>query len=166
LTVDEAVKIAPLASASIVAIAALVAACTATFAGLQMRLARQTAVLQVLQSFDKAASDREAALSSAKKVETKEHAFHEFMNFLELYAAICNRKLVTGLAYELIRDRLIDSVVVIEHAKAWHNIIDQAVFHSGTFEELRLFLQRHKSIHVARREAADKRRGMIAKAST
>jgi hypothetical protein len=165
LTVEEVIKIAPLVSAAIAAIAALVAACSATFAGVQMLLARRTSVLQVLQSFDKAVGDREAALGSAKTEETKEHAFHEFMNLLELYAAICNRNLVTGLAYELIRDRLIDSVVVIERAKTWHDIIDQAIFHSGTFEELRLLLETHKSILAARRGAAEKRHKMIAQAS-
>jgi len=166
LTVEEIIKITPSVSAAIAAIAALVAACSATFAGVQMLLARRTSVLQVLQSFDKAVGDREAALSSAKTEETKEHAFHEFMNLLELYAAICNRKLVTGLAYEMIRDRLIDSVVVIERAEAWHNIIDQAIFHSGTFEELRVFLGKHKPIHIARREAADKRHRMITQISS
>lgn len=157
LTVDDAIKLAPLASAIVACLAALIAAGSATFAGIQMRLARRTAVVQVLQSFDKAASDREAALAASTTTDAKKYAFHELMNFLELYAAIWNRRLVTSLARELIRDRLIDSLVVIERAKVWHGTIDRAISHEGTFAELQRFLKKNALIMKARRAAADSR---------
>jgi hypothetical protein len=161
LTLEEATKIAPVASALFACVAAFIAAVSAAIACLQIALARRTAVIQVLQTFDKAASDREASLSLAADEVTKDHAFNELMNFLELYAGICNRKLVTGLARQLVQDRLIDSVVVIERAKAWHQAIDDAVFHETTFVELRTFLRRNRKEFDKRRVAAQKRAALI-----
>lgn len=161
MTLDEAAKYAPLATALIGCLAAVIAAGSAAFAGVQMRLARRNAVLQALQTFDKGANDREVALKVADTDLDREHAFHELMNFFELYAAICNRRLVTGLAHELIRDRLIDSVVVIERAPAWHDVIDKAIFHSDTFSELRLFMKCNKRIADERRVAAEKRAKLL-----
>jgi hypothetical protein len=83
------------------------------------------------------------------------------MNFLELYAGICNRRLITGLARDLVRDRLIDSLVVIERAEEWHKAIDLAVFHETTFAELRKFLKRNSNRSKKRRVAAEKRAAQI-----
>jgi hypothetical protein len=161
LTLGEAIEIAPLLSALIAGIAAAIAAASAAFAGVQLWLARRTAVLQVLQQFDKTANDRESSLGSADTNRAQQHALHELLNFLELYAGICNRKLVTGLARELVRDRLIDSVVVIERAEAWHEAIDRAVFHETTFSELRTFLERNRRRLNERRVAVERRAAQI-----
>jgi hypothetical protein len=160
LTLDEALKFAPLASALVACAAAVIALGSAMFACIQMRLARRTAVLQVLQTFDKAATDRESALALANANE-KEHAFNELTNFLELYAGVCNRKLVTGLARNLIRDRLIDSVVVIERAEPWHKTIERAVFHETTFAELGKFQKRNRKRFEKRRQGAEKRAAQL-----
>jgi hypothetical protein len=157
LTLDEATRLAPLAAAIIGSVAAETGAASATFACVQMRLARRNAVLQALQSFDKTANDREIALGSAETEAGRQHAFYEFMNFLELYAGICNRKLLSGLAHELVRDRLVDSLIVIERALGWREAINKAIFHTDTFSELRRFLNKNRVTVSARRVAAEER---------
>ena len=87
------------------------------------------------------------------------------MNHLELYAGVCNRKLARGLAREIIRDRLVDSVVVIERAEHWHQKINQAIFHSDTFNQLRIFAEKNAKVLSTRREAAKKRQELLTKAS-
>lgn len=154
MTIQEAVAVAPVFSAVAASIAALIAVIAVLFAGVQILLARKTATIQVVQTFDKAAAEREAALASAADANKKEHAFNEFLNFLELYAALCNRSLVFGIANEIIRDRLIDSVIVLERAPAWHEKIDRAIYHHETFSHLRQFVQKNKRILDERRTVA------------
>lgn len=161
MSLEDAAKIAPFFSALAACVAALVAATSAGFAGFQVMLSRRTATLQVLQVFDKAITEREAALAAADTDQAKEHAFIEFLNFLELYAGIANRTLLAGLALELVRDRLIDSVVVIERAPAWHDAIDNAIFHQDTFGELRKFLEMHRALLKGRRAVADTRVALL-----
>jgi hypothetical protein len=136
----------------------------AFFAGCQMLLARRTSGLQSLQSFDKAATEREAALlEAATDGPRHEYAFNEYMNFLELYAGACNRhllsgSLLTGFARRFVRDRLLDSVVVIERAgHELHIAIDRAIYQPGTFEELRRFAKRNRKRLAARRAIAEAR---------
>jgi hypothetical protein len=154
LSLDDIIKLAPLASATVACAAAFIAAVSAIFAGIQIRLAARTAVVQALQSFNKECQERELAIANADSTEAKEHAFLEFMNFLELYAGILNRNLLRGLARDLVRDRLIDSMIVIERAEGWHDAIDRAIFHTETFGELRRLMNNNRPILEQRRQAA------------
>ncbi len=90
----------------------IAAASAATFAGIQMMLARRAAVLQSLQEFFKIASERERALLAAASLDEKEHAFVELLNFLEVYAAAYDGGLFGSLTKELVNDKLLDAVII------------------------------------------------------
>jgi hypothetical protein len=141
--------------------AVFAATAAASLAAFQLLLSRRTAALQVLQSFDKAATEREAAIMAASDAAKRTYAFNEYMNFLELYAAFCNRhglagSLLTGFGRRFVRNRLLDSVVVIERAvPETHEAIKKAIFQPGTFNELYVFVKRNKSRLKKRRIVAE-----------
>lgn len=156
MTAQTAVQIAQV-------FAAVAAMGAASFAAVQMLLARRTSSLQALQSFDKSATEREAALLAATSDRSKlEYAFNEYLNFLELYAGACNRhflsgSLLIGFARTFIRDRLLDSLIVIERAAALHNAIERAIHQPGTFQELHIFMRRNRARLDERRTIAKAR---------
>jgi ATP-dependent DNA ligase len=122
------------------------------FAAYQVWLGRRTAVLQALQEFFKTISERERAFASASS-EQRENAFVDFLNALELYAAAYIKRLVTGVSRELVKDKLIDSLVLIEGAPHWHEKIEDAVTSQPTFKYLKRFVTKHRAIVNARSAA-------------
>jgi hypothetical protein len=136
-----------------------VSALAVGFAGVQMRQARKTAVLQVLQEFFKQVTERERALRSATDEVEHRWAFVEYLNFLELYAAVCNRRVVRSVAKEMIRDKLIDSIAVIERTPEIHVEIEMAVTTAPTFKHLRRFYRANRNEIKSRPTLLDAARG-------
>jgi hypothetical protein len=120
----------------------------------QLWKTRAVTTLQSLQEFFKASNEREAALAQAEG--DKRHAFIEFMNFTEVYAAAANGRLLTGVTLELVNDKLIDSVVVLMRLSHWHEVIEASVTSPATYVHLRRFIQRHKQTINARYAAAER----------
>jgi hypothetical protein len=135
---------AQVASSAIAACGLLLAACGLGITAWQMRRTRRTADLQALQKFSEDANKREGALADAAD-DRRLHAFHEFMNFLELYACAYNNGLVIGRgSRDIIRHKLEDSYIELEAAKEWHPYVAGALDRSTTFAELAKFIQRHR----------------------
>jgi hypothetical protein len=119
----------------------------------QLWRARAVTTLQSLQEFFKASNEREAALVEAEG--DKRHAFIEFMNFLEVYSAAANERLLSGVTLELVNDKLIDSIVVLMQLGHWHDAIEGSVTGPTTYKHLRKFIRRHKKIIDGRYAAAE-----------
>jgi hypothetical protein len=126
---------------------------------------RAVATLQSLQEFFKASNERESALAEAQG--DKRHAFIEFMNFLEVYSAAANGRLLTGVTLELVNDKLIDSIVVLMQLGHWHDAIEGSVTGPTTYVHLRQFIRRHKKTIDGRYAAAqaEQRRLVLARSS-
>ena len=122
------------------------------FTALQFGRARKAACLQALQQFSKDANEREAALAGSRP-ENQEHAFVEFLNFLEIYSAAENSRLLTGTAREIVRDKLIDSLCILEKYTHWHPIIENAVITKNNLKHVKLFMSRNRRLlHLCRKE--------------
>lgn len=86
----------------------------------------------------RAMNEREAALAATKDDPVKQrHAFVEFMNFLEIYAAAINTRLLVGVAREIVEDKIVDSLVELTNAPQWHDDIEQSMRSSATYTHLR-----------------------------
>jgi hypothetical protein len=132
-------------------VGAVAAASAAIFAGRQMMQARRTAVLQSLQEFFKVASERERALLTAGNSDEQEQAFVELLNFLEVYAAAHNSRLLGGVSKELVSDKLIDAVVMLEQLPHWHPRIEAAITSDTTFKFLSKFVASNRRTIQSRR---------------
>lgn len=95
-------------------------------------------------------NEREAALRDA---ENKRHAFVEFMNFLEVYAAASNERLITGVAREFVNDKLIDSIVLLQQSKSWHQEVATSVNSEVVYKHLLTFARRHRRLIATRDQA-------------
>jgi hypothetical protein len=112
---------------------------------------RKTATLQHLQDFFKSVIEREAALAHALDDQRKRHAFIEYLDFLEVYSAAVIGGLFVGVANELVRDKLIDSIITLERAPDWHEVIVGSVTSVITYKYLRRFMEKHRKILRSRR---------------
>jgi hypothetical protein len=124
------------------------------FTAWQFRRSRKAATLQHLQEFLKSTFEREAALANAEDAEKKRHAFVEYLDFLEVYAAAVNEGLFVGVARELVRDKITDSIVALEHAPEWHAVIENSVTSVITYKYLVRFMVKHRSLLDARRASS------------
>jgi hypothetical protein len=116
---------------------------------------RRAATLQHLQDFFEAMNEREAALASSKDdVAKRSHAFVEFLNFLEVYSAAVNGNLFIGVARELVCDKIIDSIVVLENAPQWHDKIEKSFTSPVTYKHIIRFMKRERRTLSARRTVA------------
>jgi hypothetical protein len=86
------------------------------FTAWQFWRSRKTTTLQHLQDFFKSVIEREAALANATDDQKSRHAFVEYLDFLEVYSAAVIGGLFIGVAKELVRDKLIDSIITLERA--------------------------------------------------
>jgi hypothetical protein len=124
------------------------------FTAWQFRRSRRAVTLQHLQEFLKSTFEREAALANAADGEKKRHAFVEYLDFLEVYAAAVNESLFIGVARELVRDKIIDSIVALEHAPEWHVVIENSVTSAITYKYLVHFMVKHRALLDARRTSS------------
>lgn len=134
------------------ALSSVVAAIGLLVSAYQTRQFRRSVSLQALVEFSKAANERERALNLGD-APTKQHAFVEFLNFLELYAASYNGQLFVGVARELVEDKLIDSLVILECAPEWRTKIEEATTSQIAFKHLGRFMKQHRTTISARCEA-------------
>lgn len=112
---------------------------------------RKTTTLQHLQDFYKATIERESSLAHAADDQRKRHAFVEYLDFLEVYSAAVNDGLFIGVARELVRDKIIDSIITLERAPQWHEEIEKSVTSAITYKYLLKFIdQNRKSLGVRR----------------
>jgi hypothetical protein len=125
------------------------------FTAWQFWRSRKTTTLQHLQDFFKAVIEREAALAHTTD-DKKRHAFVEYLDFLEVYSAAVLDGLFIGVAKELVRDKLIDSIITLEGAEQWHGIIEGSVTSVITYKYLRLFIAKHRNILASRRLSSAK----------
>jgi len=131
----------------VAAIGQVIAAGAAVFAlvyvGRQISDARKTADFQALQEFLRSVTEREDRLNTDSN-EKKRQAFNEFLNFLEVHAAVNNNKLFPKTTRSIVVDKLCTSIAEIQEAHAWHDQICEAVRSSTTFVELRKFMKRNR----------------------
>ena len=109
--------------------------------------------IQHLQDFFKSVIEREAALAHALDDQRKRHAFIEYLDFLEVYSAAVIGGLFIGVAKELVRDKLIDSIITLERAPDWHEVIVDSVTSVITYKYLREFMEKHRKILRSRRSS-------------
>ncbi|MBM3552584.1 MAG: hypothetical protein FJX45_12655 [Alphaproteobacteria bacterium] len=116
----------------------------------QIGIASKTADLQALQEFVRSATEREACLLGADSDQSKQQAFIEFLNFLEMNAAALNGNLFPRTTRSIAVDKLCTSIVVIQEAPSWHKQFSQAVTASTTFAELAKFMKGQRKSIAAR----------------
>ncbi len=109
--------------------------------------------IQHLQDFFKSVIEREAALAHALDDQRKRHAFIEYLDFLEVYSAAVIGGLFIGVAKELVRDKRIDSIITLERAPDWHEVIVDSVTSVITYKYLREFMEKHRKILRSRRSS-------------
>jgi hypothetical protein len=128
------------------------------FVGVQLRDSRKSADFQNLLKFDQLASEREDALIRAETEATRRQAFFEFTNFLETHAAALNARLLPRVSRKLVREKLIDSIVLISEEPSWHQTFFDGVTSTTTYVELATFMGREKrAIDRVTRERAESR---------
>ena len=116
------------------------------FIGWQIREARKTSDFQSLQAFLRDTKEHEHALLKAGTAEARDQAFIEFLNFLEAYAAALNGRLFPKITRSIVREKLIDSIAVIEEAPAWHVKLEEAVTSATTFQCLGQFIGNERAV--------------------
>ena len=114
------------------------------FIGWQVRAARKTSDLQALQSFSTEMQKCEERLLAAKCEKSREAAFNDLLNLLELNAAALNAGLFPRTTRRLAREKIRDSLLVIESAKEWHSKFLQSITTETTFSEILLFIRSEK----------------------
>jgi hypothetical protein len=150
---EQLIKAAPLISAVIAGISAVFSAIALGVAAHQMVQTRKTAVLQSLQEFFMTIIERERALSAAS-TGTPEHtwAFEEFLNCLELYSSVLNHRMLKDPAREIVRDKIIDSVVIIqEYTNKTLITLEEHITSEAAYIHLRKFIQLNRQLIDSRR---------------
>lgn len=123
----------------------------------QFARTRRSTTLQHIQEFLKVVNEREAALSAARGDDEKfRHALVEYLNFLEVYSAAACNKLFMGVARELVVDKLMDAIVILESVTELHPHISGSVTSEVTYKYLRLFMRKNRRELDGRRQAARK----------
>jgi hypothetical protein len=97
-------------------------------------------------------NEREAALAENKDDEPKQlHAFIEFLNFLEIYSAAINARLLVGVARELVQDKLLDCAVILENSPYWQEEIEKSKTSETTYKHTTLFTGKYRKAIAARK---------------
>src|SRR5664280_2855049 len=102
-----------------------------------------------LQQYYQAVLNAERALHTEDPAE-KERALVEYLNLLELYAALHRANSFSGISKELVGDHLIDALVELELANQWSATIEEAITSERALRELREFMTAKRSIINAR----------------
>jgi hypothetical protein len=118
-----------------------------------MRNAVRVATLQSLQEFFKTVLDRERAVRDAKTLEEREYSFNEYMDCLELYAGAYNARLLRKLTREIVRDKIIDVVVVLELLPESRAQVEKAINSPAVYSHLYAFVKSHRTTITSRLEA-------------
>ena len=105
---------------------------------------RKLSTLQHILDFFKSTNEREASLADAQDENARRHAFVEFLNFLEIYSAAVNSNVFAGVADELVRDKLIDTIDVLESFPQWHHEVAKSKTSATTYKQLARFIKRNE----------------------
>lgn len=133
------------------AASAIIAAVTLPLIFWQVRESRKAADLQSLETFFANTLERESAFVRAATQEEKSQAFTEYLNFLECQAAALNGCILPKVSRELVRDKVVDALALIEAQSAWHAELEKAILTPNTFTNLTTFIQRNrKNINQAK----------------
>jgi hypothetical protein len=68
-----------------------------------------------------------------------------------VYSAAVIDGLFIGVAKELVRDKLIDSIITLERAEQWHEVIQNSVTSVITYKYLIKFIAKHRRVLDLRR---------------
>lgn len=126
------------------AASAVIAAITLPLIFWQVREARKAADLQSLETFFANTLERESAFLCAATQDDKFQAFAEYLNFLECQAAALNGGILPKVSRELVRDKVIDALALIEAQSGWHAELEKAILTPNTFTNLTKFIRRHR----------------------
>jgi hypothetical protein len=155
LTLAEVVPYAQVGGTIAAAIGSCIAAIGLFINAWQFQRSRKATTLQHLQDFFKEMNERELALALAKDdVAKQDHAFVEYLNFLEVYSAALNDSLFTGVARELAYDKIVDALVVLENAPQWHEQVQKSFTSHVTYKHIIEFMKRQRRTLSARRRVA------------
>ena len=78
----------------------------------------------------------------------------EYLNFLEVHSAALNDSLFIGVARELVCDKILDALVVLEHAPQWHEQIEKSFTSHVTYKHIIKFMKRQRRALSARKAVA------------
>lgn len=136
------------------AISAIAATLGLAFVGIQIRAARGTNDFQALLEFERLIDDRERAFFGAVRKDPSDgladEAYHSLLNLLEVYAAAHNRRLIHRTTAEFVKDKLLDSHVLIEEDVYWRDKRAKAKLNTTTFSAWDRFVDLHNA-EIARR---------------
>jgi len=144
---------AQVASGIAASVSSLVACVTTIFVVVQCVRLRRTSALQALQEFTKTLTERERALVVAPDADGHRLAFWELLNSLETHAAAYNGRLYIGTAAEIVRDKLVDSLVIIKDSPRGRAEMDAAMNSDAVFTHLHDFRRRNHRLIDARAAA-------------
>ncbi|GAA0273376.1 MULTISPECIES: hypothetical protein [Methylorubrum] len=132
-------------SAAGTALQALIALAALFYVGAQLRAGRKAGDLQALQELFNAVTEREQALlRSRDKPDEQDAAFLEFMNFLELRTVALNGGLLGRYPKKILREKIIDSLAVIEGMPEWQQRFIEAKSSATAFEHLQRFARKNR----------------------
>jgi hypothetical protein len=155
LTLADLIPYAQVGGTIAAAIGSCIAAIGLFINAWQFRRSRKATTLQHLQDFFKAMNERELALASAKDDAAKQdHAFVEYLNFLEVYSAALNDSLFIGVARELVCDKILDALVLLGNAPQWHEQIEKSFTSHVTYKHIIKFMSRQRRALSARKTVA------------
>ncbi|GAN50835.1 hypothetical protein ME121_4892 [Methylobacterium sp. ME121] len=126
------------------AASAVIAAITLPLIFWQVREARKAADLQSLETFFANTLERESTFLRATIQDDKFQAFAEYLNFLECQAAALNGGILPKVSRELVRDKVIDALALIEAQSGWHAELEKAILTPNTFTNLTKFIRGHR----------------------
>jgi hypothetical protein len=124
-------------------VAAIAAVAALAFVGFQIRQARKTADFATLKEFLKDVKEYQDRLLTAP-LSSKDTAFVEFMNFLEVYALALDKNLVPKVSRKLIAQTLCESVACIWKAPDCHPLIEKAYTSEEVFENIIKFAKKNE----------------------
>jgi catechol 2,3-dioxygenase-like lactoylglutathione lyase family enzyme len=111
----------------------------------QLQHARRTAELAALYEFHNSMRDAERTLSDAANDAERKRALFEFLNLLEINAAAVQRRLFVGASAVMVRDKLLDSLAVMQVTPGIRDDLERAVSTEAALTYLADFMQRNGS---------------------
>ncbi len=126
------------------AVAAIVSIFALVFLGCQIKDERNSADVTSLIEFVRVITDRENIILAADET-AKDRAFIELLNFLEVYAAATNNRLLLRASRRIVIEKLRDAIALIECIPPWSDKLNDAMTTKTTFAELRKFATRERT---------------------
>jgi len=122
----------------------LISGCGLVFVGTQMRAARRASDISVIQEFLKTATACEGALFKAETPDLKVAEFHNYLNFIEVYCLYLNKSLLSVNQKEIIREKIIDCLAIIDGDVDWREEFHKAKTSTTTFKHISEFTDQNR----------------------